>query len=163
MLPSEKSEHRIKRLGVIIILIFALIFLIFVSLHCAPADAVAAGWLMGLMKDVYSVGPVGLNALILSICGGYVSHTKNYIYKEHPVAQLFLAVTAAWLANALYLAAMLLSPESAFGSPRLVALRTLYSILYTALPAPFLLMLLRALKPWLGFSGRITLEPKEEH
>ena len=28
MLPSEKSERRIKRLGVIILLIFALIFLI---------------------------------------------------------------------------------------------------------------------------------------
>ena len=140
----------------------ALIFVVFISLNTTPTNAVPAGWLMGLAMDVYSVGPTGLNALILSLCAGFVSGAKDVVYKEHPLAQLLLTFIAAVFSNVVYLTSIVLSPDTAIGSPGGVALRMLYTVVYTSLPAPFLILVLRSLKGWLGISGRITLEPREE-
>lgn len=141
----------------------ALILAVFVSLHTTALSSVPACWLMGLVKDIYSVGPIGLNAFILSVCGGYISQTKDYVYKDHPLVQLFLTASAALLGNLIYLGMMFLSQGSSFGNPQAVAFRLLCGVTYTALPAPFLLLLLRGLKPWMGFANRTAFDPKEEH
>jgi len=135
----------------------ALIFVLFISLHTGPIDAVPAGWMMGLAKDIYSVGTFGANAFILSLCAACMSRAKDYVYKDHPLAQLVLVIMGALLCNGLYLGILLLSPQSAFGSPEHIALRLLYAVTLTALPAPFLLVMLRVLKPWLGLTDKITL------
>ncbi|MEW6356708.1 MAG: rod shape-determining protein MreD [Planctomycetota bacterium] len=140
----------------------ALIFVVFIALNTAPLIAVPAGWLMGLAMDVYSVGPMGVNALILSLCAGFVSGAKDFVYKEHPLAQLLLVFIAAVFSNAVHLAIIFLAPDASVGSPRGVAFRMMCAVVYTSLPAPFLLLLCRSLKRWLGVTGRITLEPREE-
>ncbi|NOZ21265.1 MAG: rod shape-determining protein MreD [Planctomycetes bacterium] len=140
----------------------ALIFVMFISLNTTPVNAVPAGWLMGLATDVYSVGPTGLNALILSLCAGFISGAKDLVYKENPFVQLLLAVIVAIFSNGVYLTSIVLSPDTSVGSPGGVAFRMLCAVVYTSLPAPFLLLVLRLLKRWLGIGDKITLEPREE-
>jgi rod shape-determining protein MreD len=90
-----------------------------------------ASWLIGLLKDVGSAGPLGLHALLFLGAGAVVLQIRQVLFRESPLTQLAVTFIAACWVN---LAAALVVAVSVGGIPVGVLLgRTLLSALLTAL------------------------------
>ncbi|HXG61875.1 MAG TPA: rod shape-determining protein MreD [Planctomycetota bacterium] len=97
-------------------------------------------WLVGLVKDAASVGPLGLHALLFLGAGWAVLQIRQVLFRESPVTQLavaFVATCGVQAAAALFIAA------TAGGIPiGIIAAKTLLSALLTAALTPPLHLLL---------------------
>jgi rod shape-determining protein MreD len=97
-------------------------------------------WLVGLVKDAASVGPLGLHAILFLGAGWAVLQIRQVLFRESPVTQLtvaFGATCGVQAASALFVAA------TAGGIPiGIVAAKTLLSALLTAALTPPLHLLL---------------------
>jgi len=95
------------------------------------SQGLLASWLIGLLKDVGSSGPLGLHALLFLGAGAVVLQIRQVLYRESPLTQLAVTFIAACWVN---LAAALVVAVSVGGIPVGVLLgRTLLSALLTAL------------------------------
>ena len=121
---------------------------VLLSLACFAAlfardsgQALIASWIIGLMKDVGSAGPLGLHALLFLGAGWVVFQIRQILFRESPLTQLGVAFVAACWVNVV--AAIVVS-ISVGGIPfGVVVGRTLLSALLTAgitVPLHFALM-----------------------
>jgi rod shape-determining protein MreD len=102
-----------------------------------PRQALLACWIIGLLKDVASAGPLGLHALLFVAAGWVVLQVRTVLFPESPLTQLAVAFIATCWVNAAAAAAVALSAGTIpFG---VVAAKTLLSALLTAVLTPFLL------------------------
>jgi len=128
----------------------ALIMVMFVCLYVSVEEAVVFAWALGLAKDVCSVGPLGLNALLFSICAYQLAGVKDRVFRDHPFTQLLVAVVTVTIYNLLYLAVVYVrNPSVARNFPEL-SYRFLDALLYTSLLAPVIFYPLRFIRRWLG-------------
>ncbi len=105
-----------------------------------------ACWIIGLLKDAGSAGPMGLHALLFLAAGWVVLQVRQILYRENVLTQLAVGFLAALWVNVL---AALAACVTAGGIPAgVIVARTLLSALLTALLAPFLMFLLARAK-WL--------------
>lgn len=94
------------------------------------SQGLLASWLIGLMKDAGSAGPLGLHALLFLGTGAVVLQIRQVLFRESPVTQLAVTFVAACWVN---LAAAVVVCLSVGGIPIGVLLgKTLLSALLTA-------------------------------
>jgi len=107
------------------------------------SQGLLASWLIGLVKDLGSAGPLGLHALLFLGAGAVVLQIRQVLYRESPLTQLSVAFVAACWVN---LAAALVVALSVGGIPLGVIVgKTLLSALLTAaLAVPMHLTLYQA-------------------
>ncbi|NLW25778.1 MAG: rod shape-determining protein MreD [Clostridia bacterium] len=71
-----------------------LIFTVYFALIKGPGEGAGAGFLLGLIEDLYSAKYIGLNALCKLIIGILVGFLEKRLYKENffvPMMALFVA------------------------------------------------------------------------
>ena len=102
-----------------------------------------ASWLIGLLKDLGSAGPLGLHALLFLGAGWVVLQIRQILYRESPLTQVGVAFVAACWVN---LAAAIVVSISVGGIPLGVMVgKTLLSALLTAgITVPLHLTLMHA-------------------
>lgn len=89
-----------------------------------------ASWIIGLLKDVGSAGPLGLHALLFLVTGWIVLQVRQILFRESPLTQLGVAFVAACWVN---LAAAIVVAVSVGGIPfGVIVGKTLLSALLTA-------------------------------
>ena len=107
------------------------------------SQGLLASWIIGLVKDFGSAGPLGLHALLFLGAGGVVLQIRQILFRDSPLTQLAVTFVAACWVN---LAAAIVVSISVGGIPIGVTLgRTLLSALLTAaLTVPLHFTLLQA-------------------
>jgi rod shape-determining protein MreD len=121
---------------------------VLLSLACFAAlfardssQGLLASWIIGLMKDIGSTGPLGLHALLFLGASWVVLQIRLILFRESPLTQLGVTFVAACWVN---LAAAVVVSISVGGIPiGVVAGKTLLSALLTAVltvPLHFALM-----------------------
>jgi rod shape-determining protein MreD len=94
------------------------------------SQGLLASWLIGLVKDAGSAGPLGLHALLFLGAGAVVLQIRQVLYRESPLTQLSVAFIAACWVD---LAAALVVTVSVGGIPLgVIVVKTLLSALLTA-------------------------------
>ena len=89
-----------------------------------------ASWLIGLLKDLGSAGPLGLHALLFLGAGAVVLQIRQVLFRESPLTQLAVTFVAACWVN---LAAAIVVALSVGGIPLGVIVgKTLLSAVLTA-------------------------------
>jgi rod shape-determining protein MreD len=63
------------------------------------SQGLLASWLIGLVKDAGSVGPLGLHALLFLGAGAVVLQIRQVLFRESPLTQLCVAFIAACWVN----------------------------------------------------------------
>ena len=110
------------------------------------AQGLTASWILGLLKDLGSAGPLGLHALLFLGAGWVVLQIRQILFRESPLTQLGVTFVAACWVN---LVAAIVVSISVGGIPLGVIVgRTLLSALLTAVltvPLHFTLMQARFL------------------
>ena len=110
---------------------------VLLSLACFAAlfardssQGLVASWLIGLLKDAGSAGPLGLHALLFLGAGAVVLQIRQILFRESPLTQLAVTFIAACWVN---LAAALLVALTVGGIPiGVIVGKTLLSALLTA-------------------------------
>ena len=102
-----------------------------------------ASWLIGLLKDLGSAGPLGLPALLFLGAGWVVLQIRQILFRESPLTQIGVTFVAACWVN---LAAAIVVSISVGGIPFGVMIgKTLLSALLTAgITVPVHLTLMQA-------------------
>jgi rod shape-determining protein MreD len=107
------------------------------------AQGLLAAWVVGLLKDLGSVGPLGFHALLFLAAGAVVLQVRQILFRESPLTQVavaFLATCWVQAIGALFVA--LVAGPIPLG---VFLVRTLVSAALTAVFMPFLpLFLTRA-------------------
>ncbi len=95
------------------------------------SQGLMVSWLIGLLKDLGSAGPLGLHALLFLGAGWVVLQIRQVLYRESPLTQIAVTFIAACWVN---LAAAIVVAVTVGGIPVGVLLgRTALSALLTAL------------------------------
>src|SRR6516162_2687347 len=110
---------------------------VMLSLACFAAlfardsgQGLLASWLIGLLKDLGSAGPLGLHALLFLGAGAVVLQIRQILFRESPLTQLAVTFIAACWVN---LAAAVVVAIGVGGIPTGVIVgKTLLSALLTA-------------------------------
>jgi len=63
------------------------------------AQGLTASWMIGLLKDVGSAGPLGLHALLFLGSGAVVLQLRQVLFRESPVTQIAVTFIAACWVN----------------------------------------------------------------
>jgi rod shape-determining protein MreD len=138
----------------------AFIYVFFLALNTAPDQGFIAFWIVGLMKDMFSGGPLGAYALIYAACGYQVSGLTQKLFKETPLIQISVALPAAAGVNAVYLAGMIFAyPDLPLSS---VVKRAFICVIYTTALTPPLLFFMSKMKALLGIRPPSPLGAREE-
>ena len=129
---------------------FVLIVVVFFALYAPGLDAVLAGWVLGLAADFQSIERFGLLAIGYALIALGIYAVRPYLFRRHPLAQVFVTCIGGLLLYGLLFAALQL--ESAVSGVRVAApWRVLFGVpLYSALVAP---LVQRMMLPAAGLLG----------
>ena len=135
----------------------AFILVVFLAFYTTPAEGFVAFWLVGLMKDIFSAGPLGAYALIYAACGYELSGLTQKLFRENPLSQIALALPATMAVNVIYLIAMVFVyyPQVVISS----ALKSaLICAVYTTALVPPLLFVMAKIRFVLGIRPQPVLD-----
>lgn len=138
-----------------------LIFVVFVSFYGREIELLAANLAAGMLRDIYSLDPLGLHALLFALCGYLVWKVRFALFKEHPFTEMIVVLIVSLILNFLYLGYFFAkAPFIQIGSVISIAM---LSSLYTAIAAPFCLYPLKKLRGWFGLkaSRRFDIKVQE--
>jgi len=72
----------------------------FAALYAADThQGLLACWMIGLLKDAGSAGPLGLHAALFTVAGWVVLQLRQVLFRESPVTQLAVGFLAACWVN----------------------------------------------------------------
>ncbi len=120
-----------------------LIVTIFFGFHFGIIRGAETGLICGILKDLFSITPFGVNTFSF-LCIGFLSgYLRNKLYKENFFVQFLLSNLAVYFATAIYFLYMHKSLDGEIGVYfwRITA----YKGLYTGVIAPILFYILRRL------------------
>lgn len=107
-----------------------LLLVLLLSPRLSPEGATAQGFLVGLVQDALSGGPLGLCAFVLSLMGFLTARLSRDLVTDKPLAQAWLllagAVTADLLAYTLL--AFFLEPPPILMSLRMILPKELFTV-----------------------------------
>jgi rod shape-determining protein MreD len=127
----------------------AFVYVLFLAFYSTPTEGFLAFWLVGLVKDLFSAGPLGAYALIYAAYGYELSGLTQKLFRENPVTQIVLALPSAFIVNGVYLLAMVFAYYPQIAVP--VAARSAFiCAVYTAAITPPLLFLMARVQPLVG-------------
>jgi rod shape-determining protein MreD len=140
------SWIRIHRVGPDLVFLIAIYYL----LKAPPAEALLAAWAAGLALDLFGEARLGTFALSFGLVGLAVVRLRELVFRDHPLAQLFLVLIACQAVQVLARSlTVLVEPTVRWGIAD-VFLGAFYTALYTAVLAPYMLWLLGRLQNVLG-------------
>jgi rod shape-determining protein MreD len=132
---------------------FALLAVVFIAVNAHRDAALLGCFLLGLMQDLLTQVPLGLNALAYGVVGILVIALQEVVYREHFLTHLVLGLAGGLVyAAVVYLHGVIYTAmrgPRAFSRPSLAPL--LAGAIYTAALAPFVLYLLVRMKRLFGF------------
>lgn len=111
-----------------------------------PQQGLMTAWILGLIKDLGSAGPLGLHALLFLAMAAAVLRARRPLDQWLPVMRLALPFMAACAVN--FATALFVSVTSGALSGDLMVTRILVSAFATALAAPVLFLILGRVR-WL--------------
>lgn len=120
-----------------------LLLVIFFGIFYGWGAGLEAGFVSGLLKDIFSAGPPGINTLTLSIAGIVIGSLSPKFFRESRVTQVSLVLSFSFISMLIhYYAVLLISgsgqmnlPEYIFG---LILPSSVYTSVLSALIFPFL-------------------------
>jgi len=121
---------------------------IFLALYGDEEEWPLRFWLLGLFKDVLSVGPLGLHAFTFAIAAIAAGKLRREIFRDHPINRALVVFFAALLANgtAAILQAVLLNSFR----PGMLLTILFAEATYTAALAPAIMSVLMRFRLLLG-------------
>jgi rod shape-determining protein MreD len=111
-----------------------LLVVLFLALGPATRSSYLGYWLAGLLKDLFSSGRFGINALLLLLAGCVAEGMRNRVFSEHWLTRAILALVFALGTDAL--------TRLVWARDRLFESDILSAALTTAVLAPFVFWLL---------------------
>ncbi|MCG3178360.1 MAG: hypothetical protein BIFFINMI_00687 [Phycisphaerae bacterium] len=133
---------------------FPLILAMFVALYARADVALIACWSLGLLLDLSSRGPMGGFAFAFGLVGLGIVNIRASIFRDHPLSHFFLAMVFGVVANEI------VCLREAFGSQlggftwHHLFVIPAGNAVYTALLAPYLMLLLVRLRRVMDFTER---------
>ncbi len=124
---------------------------IFIALYASRDSALLGSYLIGLMQDILSMMPLGVNPLIYAAITAAVRMTQPAIHREHWLTHVLLGLAGGVLQGAILTIVGLRMP------PRPPLEMLVISTLYTAALCPFLLKPLLMSKRIFGFQPQRKL------
>jgi len=76
-----------------------LVLVIFIGLHSDWNEALEAGIVGGILRGVMGTGSIGMNLVILGLCGLSAGYCKNKVFKENFLTQILLTFLIALAFN----------------------------------------------------------------
>lgn len=119
--------------------------IIFIALYASRDSALLGSYLIGLMQDILSLVPLGVNPLVYAAVTVAVRMTQPAMYREHPLTHLILGLAGGVLQGVILTIVGLRMP------PRPPVDMLIGSTLYTAILCPILLLPLLKSKRLFGF------------
>jgi rod shape-determining protein MreD len=123
-----------------------LILVLFVALNSDWQETIEASIIGGLLRGVFTIGPVGISLVVLSFCGIFAAYCKNKVYKNSFLTQITLTLLIACIYNILTLFVARLGKDAelaTIGLDRPFASIVFMVSLYTAFAAPFVFFFLK--------------------
>jgi rod shape-determining protein MreD len=133
---------------------------VFVAVN-APRDvALIACFMLGLIQDLGTLQTLGLFAFCYGLIALIIVNTQQVVYKDHPLTHFSLTLGAGLATAAVIIAQGWLHPPPLMidakdaGKPfHISSTLELTRVIYTAILSPFVLGLLKYVKPMFGFAG----------
>jgi rod shape-determining protein MreD len=138
-----------------------LLAVIFIAVN-APRDAALLGcFALGALQDLVSHQPPGLFAFSYGIVALFITSTQQMVYKGHPMTHFTLALVGGLVTAAILIVHAMVHPaaphvvdgKTILPPIRLSPTLALEAVLYTAILAPFVLLVLQRMKGLFGFQG----------
>jgi len=137
-----------------------LLVAVFVAVNAPRDTALIACFIVGLIQDLGTLQAFGLFALCYGIMALLVVNTQQVVYKDHPLTHFSLTLGAGLLTATIVIAQSWIHPPPLLftgkdtGKPlHISSTLELTRVVYTAILAPFILGMLKYVKPIFGFSG----------
>lgn len=130
-----------------------LVAVVFFAMHVRSPDAVAAGWMLGLLADLQSAERFGLLSLVYGLTAGGVYLAREALFRAHPLSHAAMTFAAGCFVQGalwMYYVAVLGFGRASWSSP---AATGLLVALYSALWAPIIHAGLLKFSPWLGLTS----------
>jgi len=123
------------------------VLLIFLALYGDRRNVLLANWFLGLARDLYSDGPLGLYALLFLAVGWFIGSHRDKLFTDHFITHLILGFSATFLCGGVVVTTECL----VYGLPEWGKLmgRMAGAAIYTAALSPFLFLLLRFPRRWM--------------
>lgn len=122
---------------------------LFIALN-APRDAALLGcFALGLMQDLLTQQTLGLFALSYGLIAMVVISAQQFLYRDHPLTHLSVAIIATMIC-----AIVLLLHGLFHSSDRIPLSRLFYSGMYTTVLSPIILGILQSIRKMFGFHPR---------
>ena len=128
-----------------------LLAVIYIAINGPRGAALLAAFMMGLMLDLVGLHALGLYAFAYGIVAMFIVSMQEVVYREHPMAHLFVALIASLLVSTVALI------HGWVQSPLLPLGVQFKTAIYTALLAPIVLGILQRLKKGFAFKPRRRL------
>ena len=128
-----------------------LLAVIYIASNAPRAAALGGAFGMGLMVDLVGLGPLGLYAFAYGLVAMFVASMQEVMYRDHPLAHLFVALIASLLVSTIGLVHGWIHP------PLLDLAAQFKTALYTGLLAPVVLGVLQRAKRAFAFKPRRRL------
>jgi len=117
-----------------------LVATLFFGFHYGPGRGAEAGCISGVLKDIFSSGPFGINAFAFLFIGFFAGLLKDKLFKDNFVTQFFLSSVAVYIASVVYFLYLNeITPSVAFAGFWKMCL---YKGLYTGFLAPLFFLAL---------------------
>ena len=123
-------------------------------------DAAIAAWILGLIVDLQSLDRIGLHACAYGAAAWAIMRVRQIVFRDHPITQI--AVTLTFTLGIQLMVGLFRQGSSEQGMTGVaVWWPALFTAIYTAACAPYLLWLLIRLQRWTGLrSSRHCLAPR---
>lgn len=121
---------------------------VFLALHGEEDEWPTRYWALGLLKDIFSSGPLGLHAASFTLVGVAVRKARSEIFRDHPLTRALVVFLSALVAGGLAAAVQTWSilPDS-MGD---LAARVLLESVLAAALAPVLMPFYMLFRAFLG-------------
>ncbi len=131
---------------------FLLIVALYVALYARAEVALIGCWVLGLLLDLSSITPMGGFAFAFGLVGLGIVSARASLFRDHPVSHFFLALVFGLLANEV----VALREAVRFGlRVELLVIQPLGTAVYTALLAPYVMLLLNRFRRRMHFPDTV--------
>jgi len=132
---------------------FLLILAMFIALYARVDSALIGCWTLGLLMDLNGSSPMGVFAFAYGLLGLGIVSVRGSLFRDHPVSHFVLAFVFGLLADGIVVLREAVTNASGFQA-HLLVVHPLGVAIYTALLAPWVMLLLGRLRRWMNLPER---------
>lgn len=129
-----------------------LISAMFIALWARAESAMIGCWTLGLLLDLASGGPMGAFAFSFGLVGLGIVAVRASLFRDHLFSHILLALVFGLLSNTV--ASLVDAVHSGNWSLNLLLIQPLAVAFYTAMAAPYMMLLLNRFRRFMHFPER---------